>query len=114
MTVEPLAPSDCWQPRSSTAELAPLTAGDWTVPASGLDWDVRTTVEHLVDMLGFYTPVGSAVCTPGHIAAKVFGAVRGSRRRRGGRRPRPARISGLRVGGGTMSSTSCRATLAGG
>lgn len=55
MTVEPIAPSDLLAAaQHCTADLAPLTAGDWTVPAPGLRWDVRTTVEHLVDVLGFY------------------------------------------------------------
>lgn len=35
--------------------LSRSTVADWAVPVPGLEWDVRGTVEHLVDVLGFYT-----------------------------------------------------------
>lgn len=38
-----------------TDALIPTIGADWSVPASGVTWDVRTTMEHLVDVLGFYT-----------------------------------------------------------
>lgn len=41
--------------RHCHAHLDPLVDRDWGVPVPGLDWTARTTAEHLVDVLGFYT-----------------------------------------------------------
>lgn len=37
-----------------TDALTPTVSADWSIPAAGVTWDVRTTMEHLVDVLGFY------------------------------------------------------------
>lgn len=37
------------------AGVSPAAATEWSAPVPGLDWDVRATFEHLIDVLGFYT-----------------------------------------------------------
>lgn len=37
-----------------TDVMMPALSADWSVPATGLIWHVRTTMEHPVDVLGFY------------------------------------------------------------
>jgi hypothetical protein len=44
------------------AALEPATAGDWTVPAAGLDWDCWHTAEHVGDCLLSYA--GQLVAQP--------------------------------------------------
>jgi hypothetical protein len=39
----------------ATTALHPARYGDWSVPAGGLEWDCRTTIEHLLDTLILYT-----------------------------------------------------------
>ena len=34
--------------------LSPVSDGDWSVPAHGLDWDCRTMLDHACDCLAFY------------------------------------------------------------
>ncbi|MGH9229683.1 MAG: hypothetical protein ACRD07_13340 [Acidimicrobiales bacterium] len=34
--------------------MEPLADRDWSVPAGGLDWDVRSTLTHVCDALGWY------------------------------------------------------------
>jgi len=34
--------------------LGPVADQDWSVPAHGLDWDCRTTLDHVCDCLAFY------------------------------------------------------------
>jgi hypothetical protein len=39
----------------ATSALHPARDGDWSVPAGGLEWDCRSTLEHLLDTLLLYT-----------------------------------------------------------
>lgn len=56
MRVQPVTPSDLLAAADHcAAALSPVSSVDWATPVPGLSWDVRTTVEHLVDVLGFYT-----------------------------------------------------------
>lgn len=53
---EPITPHDLRAAADhAAATLLPAASGDWATAVPGLDWDVRATVEHLVDVLGFYT-----------------------------------------------------------
>lgn len=56
MRTEPITPPDLLAAADHcAAALLPASTPDWARPVPGLDWDVRATVEHLVDVLGFYT-----------------------------------------------------------
>jgi hypothetical protein len=39
----------------ATSALHPARYGDWSVPAGGLEWDCRSTLEHILDTLVIYT-----------------------------------------------------------
>jgi hypothetical protein len=39
----------------ATSALLPARYGDWSVPAGGLEWDCRETIEHILDTLVIYT-----------------------------------------------------------
>jgi hypothetical protein len=47
--------------------LQPVTHRDWTIPAGDLAWDVRTTLAHVADALGWYAA---------HLAAQSPGRLR--------------------------------------
>jgi hypothetical protein len=50
-----LTPDDVVEAASTTRHaLEPFIAGDWSVQAGDLDWDVRTTVTHVCDAVGWY------------------------------------------------------------
>jgi hypothetical protein len=50
-----LSPDDVFEAASITLDaLEPLIPRDWSVRAGELDWDVRTTVAHLCDAVGWY------------------------------------------------------------
>lgn len=55
MTAPPIGPPDLLAACDHVvAALSNRTAADWSTPVPDLDWDVRATVEHLVDAIGFY------------------------------------------------------------
>jgi hypothetical protein len=51
----PIGPADLITASDHLTDvMMPARSADWSVPAAGLTWHVRTTMEHLVDVLGFY------------------------------------------------------------
>jgi hypothetical protein len=64
MTTQLVTPDDLRMAASTSRDaLQPLVGRDWSVRAGDLDWDVRTTLTHVCDGLGWYAARLAARCT---------------------------------------------------
>jgi hypothetical protein len=71
MTTKPITSHDLLEAADHCAAgLLRAASIGWSAPVPGLDWDVRTTIEHLVDVLGFYT-LHLVAASPGRLRVDV-------------------------------------------